>query len=129
MALPEPFLCCFRPSASAVSSCADESAVSASADESAVAASADESGVAASADEADAAIANRKKRELRKKTKLLTVMAVTVRIGIINDTDEGDGDDHHEDDDERRGWRVNYNDGEGGRCSDNQYENDVDDGN
>ena len=28
----------------------------------------------------------------------LTVMAVTVKIGIINDTDEGDGDDHHEDD-------------------------------
>ena len=56
-------------------------------------------------------------------------MTVTVKIGIINDTDEGDGDDHHEDDDERRGWRVNYNDGEDGRCSDNQYENDVDDGN
>ena len=56
MALPEPFLCCFRPSASAVSSCADESAVSASADESAVAASADESGVAASAAESAAAI-------------------------------------------------------------------------
>ena len=72
---------------------------------------------------------NRQRSHLRKKTKLLTVMAVTVRIGIINDTDEGDGDDHHEDDDERRGWRVNYNDGEGGRCSDNQYENDADDGN
>ena len=130
VALPEPFLCCFRPSASAVSSCADETAVSASADESGVAASADESGVAAIADESAAAIAHgHENNEADCERRLLTVMTVTVKIGIINDTNEGDGDDHHEDDDERRGWRVNYNDGEGGRCSDNQYENDVDDGN